>query len=93
MIEISIFTIAMILFFFDILSPIVTVLIALAAIAWLYIGPGLYFGLGLFKTYYHDFLHWHTPDDSPQWSDGCSQHCKCRYCGKDIMQDSQGNWF
>ena len=41
----------------------------------------------------HDILGWHKPDDSPKWSDGCSVHSKCKYCGEDIMQDSQGNWF
>lgn len=25
--------------------------------------------------------------------DGCSIHSKCRKCGKEIMQDGQGNWF
>lgn len=25
--------------------------------------------------------------------DGCSFTSKCKHCGKDIMQDSQGNWF
>lgn len=52
-----------------------------------------YFKLGWFKFFYHDILGWHVPDDSEQWSDGCSQHAKCRHCGREIMQDSQGNWF
>lgn len=67
--------------------------IIVASAAWMFIGASLYFKLGFCKFYYHDFLGWHTPDDSPQHSDGCSQHAKCKYCGKDIMQDSQGNWF
>ena len=25
--------------------------------------------------------------------DGCSVHARCSKCGKDVMQDSQGNWF
>ena len=25
--------------------------------------------------------------------DGCSVHAQCSKCGKDVMQDSQGNWF
>ena len=53
----------------------------------------LYEKFGLFRVYFHDALGWHTPDDSPQWSDGCSQHARCKHCGRDIMQDSQGNWF
>ena len=55
--------------------------------------PIIYIKTGKFKHWYHDILKWHEPDESPKWSDGCSLHCKCKYCGKDIMQDSQGNWF
>lgn len=25
--------------------------------------------------------------------DGCSNHAKCSKCGRDVMQDGQGNWF
>jgi len=25
--------------------------------------------------------------------DGCSVHAKCSKCGKEVMKDSQGNWF
>lgn len=47
-----------------------------------------------FKHLCHDILGWHEPDkDADQSYDGCSRHSKCRFCGKDIMQDSQGNWF
>lgn len=53
-----------------------------------------YFLFGLFKKLYHDLLHWHLPEDNgEQWSDGCNQHAICKYCGKEIMMDSQGNWF
>lgn len=55
--------------------------------------PTFYDKFGWFKEYYHNILHWHEPDESPKWSDGCSIHCKCKYCGKEILQDSQGNWF
>lgn len=58
-----------------------------------YVPPILYFKLGWLKLWFHDVLGWHMPDDSPQWSDGCSTHAKCKFCNKDIMQDSQGNWF
>ena len=58
-----------------------------------YIPIILYFRKGLFKRWFHDVLHWHVPDNSPKWSDGCSTHAKCKHCGADIMQDSQGNWF
>jgi hypothetical protein len=53
-----------------------------------------YLKLGWFKRLYHDLLGWHEPDKSAgETFDGCSVHAKCKYCGEDIMQDSQGNWF
>ena len=52
----------------------------------------LYFKKGYFKKFYHDVLGWHTPNGSVGF-DGCSFYSKCKHCGKDIMQDSQGNWF
>lgn len=52
----------------------------------------LYQKLGLFKRFYHDVLRWHEPID--EWEfDGCNVHSVCKYCGKKIMRDSQGNWF
>lgn len=57
------------------------------------VASAFYLKTGLFKSLYHDLMGWCQPDDSPKWSDGCSIHAKCKYCGKDIMQDSQGNWF
>lgn len=42
--------------------------------------------------FYHDILGWSKPDNS-RYYDGCSVHSHCRFCGKEIMQDSQGNWF
>lgn len=53
----------------------------------------MYVKFGWFKSFFHDVLGWHEPDDSPMWSDGCSTHSRCKYCGAEIMQDSQGNWF
>lgn len=51
----------------------------------------LYFDFGWFKGFYHDVLGWHEPID--EWEfDGCV-HSVCKYCGKEIMRDSQGNWF
>ena len=54
----------------------------------------LYLKTGLFKSFYHDILGWHKPkNDDDSSFDGCSFHNKCKYCGKEILQDSQGNWF
>ena len=47
----------------------------------------------IFRRFYHDLMGWHLPADEPQGFDGCSFHAHCKFCGKEIMQDSQGNWF
>lgn len=47
---------------------------------------------GVFKKFYHDILGWHQPINK-QGAIGCIFTSKCKHCGKDIMQDSQGNWF
>ena len=71
------------------------VIVGFAAFLILFYGPVvLYFKLGLFKGFYHDIMGWHKPDYSKDsWDDGCSLHAVCKYCEKEIMQDSQGNWF
>lgn len=70
------------------------VIIGVATILILFYSPAvLYFKKGWFKRFYHDVLKWHQPDDSPKRYDGCSMHSKCKWCGEEIMQDSQGNWF
>ena len=54
----------------------------------------LYLIFGWFSFFFHDVLGWHEPDEnSEQWFDGASYRARCRHCGADIMQDSQGNWF
>ena len=35
---------------------------------------------------------WHKPSDCIDM-DGVNITSKCRYCGKKIMLDGQGNWF
>lgn len=77
----------------NVISGEMAVIILIGSIVWAILGALLYFGFGLLKFWYHDFLGWHVPNDSPQWSDGLSQHAVCKHCSKDIMQDSQGNWF
>ena len=52
----------------------------------------LYENFGWFKGFYHDVLGWHKPTDEKEF-DGYNTHSHCKYCGKGIMQDSQGNWF
>lgn len=42
--------------------------------------------------FFHDLLGWHKPNERESF-DGCSVHSHCRFCGREIMEDSQGNWF
>ncbi len=85
--------IAAVLGWFDIISVKAGLLIIFGSLAWMFIAPVLYFKFGAMKFFYHDLLHWHNPDGSSKWHDGCSMHCVCKHCGRNIMQDSQGNWF
>ena len=43
----------------------------------------------IFTKFYHDVLSLHIPIDK----DKLSTYNFCRICGKEIMMDSQGNWF
>ena len=46
------------------------------------------------KWFFHDILSWHEPDSRKGIEiRGINIHAKCKYCGKDIIRDSQGNWF
>lgn len=71
------------------------VLVILLSFSYLMLMGGalLYFWKGYFKNLYHDILKWHEPDDSRGYFDGCNVHCRCKYCKKDIISDSQGNWY
>lgn len=57
------------------------------------LGAILYFTCGFGKRFYHDTLEWHIPDNTEETFDGVNRHAHCKYCGEDIVQDSQGNWF
>lgn len=66
----------------------------LVMIGIFYITAIIYLTTGFGKKFYHDILEWHRPKKNDSLGfDGCSFHATCKYCGKDIMQDSQGNWF
>lgn len=58
----------------------------------IFVTPILYFKFGWLKFFYHDVMEWHMPIEEVGY-DGCSFISKCKFCGKEIMQDSQGNWF
>ena len=51
----------------------------------------LYTHYGFFKRFFHNGLHWHEP--TAIWFDGFQVHSICKHCGKEIIRDSQGNWF
>lgn len=44
------------------------------------------------RVWLHNWFGWHAPDNVRTF-DGCSVGSTCLYCGKRILQDSQGNWF
>ena len=68
--------------------------ILLIILGSLLITAALYLKFGLFKKFYHNILGWHKPiDENDSRFDGCNVHNTCKYCGKEIIQDSQGNWF
>lgn len=72
------------------MTTLLIILVVILSVAWL--GGFVYLATGLGKWFYHDKLEWHEPADEQSF-DGCSYHAVCKYCGKKIMQDSQGNWF
>lgn len=47
----------------------------------------------LLRWFAHDIMGWHNGKGGPRSFDGCSLHATCSICGKEVMQDSQGNWF
>ena len=75
------------------LVKILEIVVIIIAIAWV---SGVVYLISkgkIFKRFYHNILGWHLPSDEPQGFDGCSFHAHCKFCGKEIMQDSQDNWF
>lgn len=50
--------------------------------------------MNFIRRFVHNILGWHKPRAiGSMYCDGSSLHSVCRYCCKEIMQDSQGNWF
>ena len=39
------------------------------------------------------YLGWHNGNAGAKSFDGLSIHARCDKCGKEVMQDGQGNWF
>lgn len=74
----------------------ITLSIFIMALFILFIITILYINKGIGKWFYHDILGWHMPYTSGKYKctfDGLSLKTLCKHCGKEIIQDSQGNWF
>lgn len=52
----------------------------------------LYLAIGWNRWLFHNILGWHKPIKEKIFK-GINIISKCKYCGKEIAQDSQGNWF
>lgn len=43
---------------------------------------------------FREWMGWHKPDSFPHLAPmSISPESRCRYCGRRILQDSQGGWF
>ena len=85
--------IASALHWLNIIADVIFMITVISSLVWMCIASILYFKFGFLKFFYHDLLGWHRPDDSTQTFDGISERAICKYCGKVILRDSQGNWF
>lgn len=75
------------------LVKVLAIVSIIIAIAWV---SGIVYLISegkIFKRFGHNIMGWHLPNDEPQGFDGCNFHAHCKFCGKEIIQDSQGNWF
>ena len=77
---------------------IVVMKIALVILLILLLAPLIfapfYLKFGFGKRLFHDVFGWHIPTETEESTfDGLNTHNHCKHCGKEIMQDSQGNWF
>lgn len=74
---------------------VVTVMLILSGIGvFIYIIGFIWYAhtIKALNWFYHDIMGWHKPDEKIGF-DGASFTAKCKICGKEILQDSQGNWF
>jgi len=45
------------------------------------------------SKWFCNFWGWHHPHNNKIGFDGCSMTSKCKRCNKDILCDSNGDWF
>lgn len=64
----------------------------LGVICLFFLSVILYSLTGFNRWFFDRILGWHKPNDKVGF-DGVSLISTCKYCGKKIMQDGQGNWF
>lgn len=84
---------ALVLGYANVIGAVAVMSMIFGSLIWSFLAAGLYFKFGFLKFFYHGLLGWHTPLEGPESYDGLSYHARCKYCSKEIMQDSQGNWF
>lgn len=70
----------------------VVFIIGILFMLFLLIGGTFYTRKGWNKKFFHDTMGWHEPAKNITFN-GISYCSHCKYCGKRIFQDSQGNWF
>ena len=69
------------------------VLLCIASVIGLFlIFEFIYESTGFGKWFFDRILGWHKPVDKVERC-GPLNISTCKYCGKRITQDSQGNWF
>ena len=75
------------------MRTLIYVAVILIILSPLILAP-FYFKFGFGKRLFHDAWGWHIPIETEEDTfDGLSAGNHCKHCGKEIMQDSQGNWF
>jgi hypothetical protein len=48
----------------------------------------------IWKIFSCDIMGWHNGKLKAKIRfDGCSMHARCSKCKREVMMDSQGNWF
>lgn len=47
----------------------------------------------LFSKFKCNILDWHKPSSKVKYIGGTNFISTCRFCGKEILRDSNGGWF
>lgn len=50
--------------------------------------------MSLLRKFLHNVLGWASPNwEAPVFWDGANPQRVCKYCQKNILEDSNGDWF